>query len=50
MVVADEQARTAASLKEDVENKVIRKEEDESLASAVIELRIFIRGNFPLLL
>jgi RNA polymerase sigma-70 factor, ECF subfamily len=38
MKVADEQARGAASLKEDVENKVIQQEEDEQLASAVMNL------------
>lgn len=38
MVIADEQARAAASQKEVVENVVIRKEEDESLAAAVMAL------------
>jgi len=38
MLVADEQARTASSLKEDVENTLIQKEEDQRLATAVMDL------------
>ncbi|WP_053362325.1 sigma-70 family RNA polymerase sigma factor [Bacillus sp. FJAT-27251] len=38
MMVADEQARTEASHREDVENLVIQMEEDEKLAAAVMGL------------
>lgn len=38
IIVSDEQAKTSASLKEEVEKSVIRKDEDEQLAQAVMNL------------
>ncbi len=38
MLVADEQARAASSSKEDIENTLIQKEDDERLANAVMDL------------